>query len=89
MYTSRSSRHIGVKPSVVPDEHVVEVLAFETADPALRGEMTISTKLTESNGGTKVTVVYEGVPDAVPDEGTRMTLDNLAALVEGGFSAEY
>jgi hypothetical protein len=82
MYTSRSSRHIGVKPSVVPDEHVVEVLAFETADPALRGEMTISTKLTESNGGTKVTVVYE-------DEGTRMTLDNLAALVEGGFSAEY
>jgi hypothetical protein len=51
--------------------------------------MTITTNLTESNGGTEVTVIYEGVPDAVPAEGTRMTLDNLAALVEGRLSAEY
>jgi uncharacterized protein YndB with AHSA1/START domain len=77
---------------LVPDEQVVETLEFETADPALRGQMTMTTTLTESNGGTEVVVVHEGIPDSVPaadnEAGTRMALDNLAALVEGGFAAE-
>ncbi|MER5385374.1 SRPBCC domain-containing protein [Streptomyces sp. NPDC002688] len=71
---------------LVPDERVVEVVEFETADPGLRGEMTMTTKLTEVDGGTKVVIVHEGVPDAVPaadnETGTRMALDNLARLVE-------
>jgi uncharacterized protein YndB with AHSA1/START domain len=39
---------------LVPNEQVVEVLEFETADPKLRGEMTITTTLADANGGTDV-----------------------------------
>jgi uncharacterized protein YndB with AHSA1/START domain len=73
---------------LVPDEQVVEVLEFETADPALRGAMTVTTTLTEAAGGTDVLLVHEGVPDKVPpadnETGQRMALANLARLVEAG-----
>jgi uncharacterized protein YndB with AHSA1/START domain len=68
------------------DEQIVEVLEFETADPALRGEMTMTTTLTDAGDGTDVLVVHEGVPDAVPvadnETGMRMALARLARLVE-------
>jgi uncharacterized protein YndB with AHSA1/START domain len=71
---------------LVPNEQVVEVIEFEAADPALRGTMTMTTTLTDANGGTDVLVVHEGIPDAVPasdnETGTRMALENLARLVE-------
>ncbi|MBP2706261.1 GNAT family N-acetyltransferase [Microbispora sp. RL4-1S] len=71
---------------LVPGEQVVEVVEFETADPGLRGEMTMTTTLTESGGGTEVVILHEGIPDAVPaadnEAGTRMALANLARLVE-------
>lgn len=71
---------------LVPDEQVVEVFEFETDDPALRGEMTITTTLTDADDGTDVVIVHEGLPDSVPpadnETGTRMSLDNLARLVE-------
>ncbi|MER5830398.1 SRPBCC domain-containing protein [Streptomyces sp. NPDC002130] len=73
---------------LVPDEQVVEVLEFETADPELGGAMTLTTTLTDAEGGgTDVLMVHEGIPDAVPaadnETGTRMALANLARLVEG------
>ncbi|WP_208869501.1 SRPBCC domain-containing protein [Micromonospora cremea] len=50
--------------------------------------MTMTTTLTEADGGTDVLIVHEGVPDVISPEanevGTRMALDNLAALVERG-----
>jgi len=71
---------------LVPNEQVVEVFEFETADPAFRGTMTMTTTLTDAAGGTDVLVVHEGIPDAVPaadnETGTRMALTNLAQLVE-------
>jgi uncharacterized protein YndB with AHSA1/START domain len=72
---------------LVPDEQVVEVLEFEAVDPALRGAMTLTTTLTDAEGGgTDVLMVHEGLPDAVPaadnETGTRMALENLARLVE-------
>ncbi len=70
---------------LVPDERVVEVLEFETADPALAGTMTMTTTLTDADGGTDILVVHEGIPDDVPaadnETGTRMALANLARLV--------
>jgi hypothetical protein len=70
----------------MPNEQVVEVSEFETADPALRGTMTMTTTLTDADGGTDVLVVQEGIPDGVPaadnQAGTRMALANLAQLVE-------
>jgi uncharacterized protein YndB with AHSA1/START domain len=71
---------------LVPDEQVVEVFEFETADPGLRGEMTMTTTLTDAGAGTDVLVVHEGIPDQVPaadnETGTRMALASLARLVE-------
>jgi antitoxin Phd len=46
----------------VPNEHVVEVIEFETTDPALRGEMTITTTLVDANGGTEIRAVHDGLP---------------------------
>ncbi|GAA4205596.1 SRPBCC domain-containing protein [Actinocatenispora rupis] len=71
---------------LVPDECVVEVLEFESDDPALAGPMTMTTTLRDTDGGTEVRVVHDGIPDVVPradnELGTRMALDKLAGLVE-------
>jgi uncharacterized protein YndB with AHSA1/START domain len=77
---------------LVLDEQVVEVLEFEAVDPALGGTMTLTTTLTDAEGGgTDVVMVHEGVPDAVPaadnEAGTRMALENLARYVETGRDA--
>jgi uncharacterized protein YndB with AHSA1/START domain len=88
--TGKSAAHTdtyhGHFARLVPDEQVVEVLEFETADPALRGTMTMTTTLTKSAGGTDVLVVHEGIPDTIPkadtETGTQMALTNLAHLVE-------
>ena len=73
---------------IVPDQQVVEVVEFETDDPALLGAMTMTTTLADVDGGTEVVVVHDGIPDAIPTEdnetGTRMALANLARLVEAG-----
>jgi uncharacterized protein (DUF1810 family)/uncharacterized protein YndB with AHSA1/START domain len=73
---------------LVPDQLVVEVLEFETTNPLLSGEMTITTTLTAVGAGTDVVVFHEGIPDVVPSDdneaGTRMGLEKLAHLVEQG-----
>lgn len=83
---SRTDTYHGHFVRLVPDEQVVEVFEFETADPELRGEMTMTTTLTDADGGTDVLVVQEGVPDKVPpadnETGTRMALAKLAKLTE-------
>jgi hypothetical protein len=65
---------------------VVEVSEFETADPTLRGTMTMTTTLTDADGGTDVLIVHDCIPDTVPaadnEMGTRMALAKLAELVE-------
>src|SRR4051812_10412662 len=40
--TAQTDTFHGRFVKLVPDEQVVEVVEFETADPAMRGEMTIS-----------------------------------------------
>lgn len=73
--------------TLVPDERVVEVLQFDSDDPAMAGEMTVTYVLADaSDGGTDLDATHEGVPDAVPpadnELGWRLSLDKLAALVE-------
>ena len=77
---------------LVPNEQVVEVIEFETRDLAFGGTMTMTTTLTDTDGGTDVLVVHEGIPDSVPaadnETGTRMALANLARLVEADEGSE-
>lgn len=73
---------------LVPDEQVVEVVEFETDDPSLQGPMIMTTTLTDAAGGTDVAIEHEGLPAGVSaadnELGTRMSLANLARLVEAG-----
>ncbi|MEN3224307.1 SRPBCC family protein [Mycolicibacterium porcinum] len=71
---------------LVPNERVVEVLEFESDDPAMAGEMTMTTTLRDLDAGTEVVIQHDGIPDAVNpadnETGTRMALAALAAWVE-------
>jgi uncharacterized protein YndB with AHSA1/START domain len=73
---------------LVPNERGVEVVEFETADPTLRGEMTITITLADADGGTDVLAVHDGLPRGLPAgdnvAGWRSSLAKLAALVEAG-----
>ena len=73
---------------LVPDEEVAQAIEFETDDPDVRGEMTITYTLTPTpDGGTEVVGRHENLPPGVSVEdnetGWRMSLDKLARLVEG------
>ena len=63
-------------------------IEFETTDPALRGEMTITITLADADGGTDVLAVHDDLPPGVPtadnEAGWRSSLAKLAALVEAG-----
>jgi uncharacterized protein YndB with AHSA1/START domain len=72
---------------LVPNEQIVEVDEFETTDPALRGEMTITITLADAADGTDLLAVHDGLPRGVSsadnETGWQMALAKLAALVEG------
>jgi uncharacterized protein YndB with AHSA1/START domain len=70
---------------LMTNEQLVEVVEFETADPALQGEMTITYTLADADGGTDVLAVHDGLPRGLSladsEVGWRMSLAKLAALV--------
>jgi uncharacterized protein YndB with AHSA1/START domain len=90
--TAHTDTYHGYFAKLIPNEQVVEVIEFETDDPALRGEMTITTVLTDADGphgpgtGTEIHAVHEGLPPGVRpadnEAGWRDSLAKLAALVE-------
>jgi uncharacterized protein YndB with AHSA1/START domain len=84
--TAHTDTYHGHFVKLVPNEQVVEVDEFETADPAMRGNMTVSITLTDADGGTDVLGVHDGLPPGVStaenEAGWRMALAKLAALCE-------
>src|SRR6266404_6127287 len=86
--TAHTDTYHGRFVKLVPNEQVVYVAEFETTDPALRGEMTITITLADAEGGTDLLAVHDGLPPGVPladnETGWRMSLAKLAALVEAG-----
>jgi uncharacterized protein YndB with AHSA1/START domain len=85
---SQTDSFHGTFVRLVPDAEVVQVVEFETDDPAMAGEMTITYLLTDADGGTNLVGVHEGLPPGVSpadnELGWRMSLDKLAALVDSG-----
>jgi uncharacterized protein YndB with AHSA1/START domain len=84
--TAHTDTYHGHFAKLVPNEQVVEVIEFETTNPALQGEMTITITLADAEGGTELLAVHDGLPPGVPpadnELGWRLSLDKLAALVE-------
>lgn len=83
----RTDTYHGRFVELVTDELVVEADEFETADPALRGEMTIAIRLSDAgDGATEVVAVHDGLPPGIsPSDnelGWQEALARLAALVE-------
>src|SRR5256885_11110107 len=64
--TGKTSAHTdtfhGRFVKLVPDEQVVEVVEFETADPAMQGEMTITIALADADEGTDIVAVHDRLP---------------------------
>src|SRR4051812_10502336 len=71
---------------LIPDQEVVEVSEFETADPAMQGEMTITYRLADAGTGTELVAIHEGVPPGVSagdnETGWNEALGRLASMVE-------
>jgi uncharacterized protein YndB with AHSA1/START domain len=86
--TAHTDTYHGRFVRLVPDELVVQAVEFETADPQMRGEMTITFELADADGGTDLLAVHERLPPglspAANEEGWRDSLAKLAAYVEIG-----
>lgn len=85
--TAQSDTYHGRFVKLVENEQVVEVVEFETDNPALQGEMTVTFTLTEAEGGTNVLAVHDQLPPGLSpadnELGWRLSLTQLAALLEG------
>lgn len=75
---------------LIPNERVVQLVIFESDDPAFTGEMTMTWRLSPAAAGTEVSITCENVPEGIRkedhDTGLRSTLENLAKFVEGSMT---
>jgi uncharacterized protein YndB with AHSA1/START domain len=82
--TGRGHSFGGEYVELVPDERIRRTDRFD--DPNLPGEMRVTVTLTKVSVGTEVSIVQEGIPDAIPAEacylGWQESLTLLAKLVE-------
>lgn len=86
--TASSDTYHGRFVKLVPPELIVEVIEFETADPAMQGEMTMTITLADVEGATELVAVHDRLPPGLSptdnELGWRISLGKLAALVEAG-----
>ncbi|MFL6232547.1 MAG: SRPBCC family protein [Thermoanaerobaculia bacterium] len=84
--TAQTDTFHGRFVKLLPDKQVVEGVEFETANPAMQGEMTITITLADAGGGTDLLAVHDNLPPGLSpadnETGWRMSLAKLAALVE-------
>jgi uncharacterized protein YndB with AHSA1/START domain len=71
---------------LVAGERIVQLVEFESDDPAFAGAMKMTWTLTAVPGGTEVAILCENVPEGIRQEdhaaGLKSTLENLAAFLE-------
>lgn len=79
---AREDRYTARFVELTPPERIVQAIAFDTADPAFAGEMTMTVTLDEVDGGTAVTIAFANIPPGIRpednDAGTRSSLAKLA-----------
>ncbi len=76
------ARFIGI----IPGERVVQAVDFVSDDPSYSGTMTMTWEVTAVDGGTRVDIVAEDVPDGISAEdhaaGLASSLTKLAAYLQ-------
>lgn len=82
--TGNSHTFGGEYIELVPDERLRYTDKFD--DPKIAGTTQVTVMLKAVSVGTEITIVQEGLPDAIPPEacylGWQQSLQNLARLVE-------
>jgi len=83
---SQTDTYHGRFARLVPDTEVVQVIEFETVDPDMQGEMTVTYTLVDADGGTLVSGRHDDLPPGVSPEdnelGWSISIGKLARLVE-------
>jgi uncharacterized protein YndB with AHSA1/START domain len=84
--SERTDMFRGSFARLIPNERIVWVVEFESADASFAGEMTVTTTLASAGSDTKVTMLCENIPPGIRPEdneaGCRASLEKLAALLE-------
>ena len=84
--TAHTDTYHGYFLSLITNEQVVEIVEFETADPAMRGAMTITITLADADGGTDIVAVHDALPPGLSivdnERGWRSSLAKLTEYVE-------
>ena len=84
--TAQTDSYHGRFVRLVPDVEVVQTIEFETDDPGMQGEMTVTYTLGDTGDGTDLVAVHANVPPGVApgdnEVGWNMSIDKLARLVE-------
>lgn len=72
---------------LVPGVRVVQAVDFVSDDPAYAGTMTMTWEVSEVDGGTRVDIIADNVPDGITaddhEAGLVSSLVNLAEYLEG------
>jgi uncharacterized protein YndB with AHSA1/START domain len=71
---------------IVPNDRIVQAVDFVSGDPQFAGTMTMTWAVVAVDGGTRVDITADDVPDGIsPDDhatGLRSSLENLATFIE-------
>ncbi len=71
--------------AIVPDDRVVQAVDFVSDDPAFSGTMTMTWSVVAADGGTRVEIRADDVPEGISAadhaEGITSSLENLAAYL--------
>lgn len=74
---------------LVPGVRVVQAVDFVSDDPAYAGTMTMTWEVTEVDGGARVDIIADNVPDGIAAKdhaaGLASSLMNLAEYLEGSW----
>jgi uncharacterized protein YndB with AHSA1/START domain len=86
--SAKEDRYTARFVELAPPSRIVEVITFDSVDPAFLGEMIMEVTFEAETDGTAVSVVFKDIPPGIRPEdnetGTRSALEKLARYVERG-----
>jgi len=84
--SEREDRFTARFVELTPPTRIVQAITFDSADPTVAGEMSMTVTFEERDSGTEVTILFEQIPPGIQpednDAGTRSSLEKLARYVE-------
>lgn len=79
-------KYHGYFQKLVSNELIIEIDEFESDNDEMQGIMTITYRLSESDGGTNLTIIHDNLPIGISlsdnEIGWKMALDSLVKLIE-------